>query len=254
MPKMFLEPVPLAENAFEVGDGQAEEMSGRARAPLTPALSRRERGTLEPAQHKRVTDPAADVAAWLVSARGWEPAPLPPPVEKDLDELALLYLKASFPADVAAAYLKSGIPAAALADAPADARLLAAPVDGPKKLHYVGGGAPFAAAAATAVTTFPALRRWCPSGRSSPTGGGNRRRSWPSSKSTATWGRLPTCLDPPMTHQGRLATCPTTNRPARAFSLPPCWSIAARGSSGRSCGLREALTSSRRPKSRISSS
>ena len=117
------------------------------------------------AKPPRMTDPAADIAAWLLTAgqgRGDEslpahgtggeggakraapspPAPLPSngrgEQDADLDELALQLLRTSLPADRATEYLKSGVPTSVAEQAQPDAAILNAPVTLEKKLEYVG--------------------------------------------------------------------------------------------------------------------
>jgi cbb3-type cytochrome oxidase cytochrome c subunit len=85
-----------------------------------------------------MTDPAADLAAYLLSSYEWQPKEYPTLVEADLDELALLHLTKSYPKDVAKEYLQEGIPASAAAQAEGDARELVGPITREKKLRYVG--------------------------------------------------------------------------------------------------------------------
>ncbi len=85
-----------------------------------------------------VSDPAADLAAWLTSYRDWKPPSAPALSATDLDQLALQHLAASFPAAEAAEYLQTGIPASRADQVQGDERLLQAPLDRQKKLQYVG--------------------------------------------------------------------------------------------------------------------
>ncbi|MBX9788331.1 MAG: hypothetical protein K2Y37_05405 [Pirellulales bacterium] len=103
---------------------------------------------LEPIKQKidgqdRVTDPAADIAAYLLAPRDGdaEYKPLVPeqlPAEADLNELVLLHLKKAFTEVQAEKYLKEGIPADRAADVPADERELTAPLTAEKKFEYIG--------------------------------------------------------------------------------------------------------------------
>jgi cytochrome c551/c552 len=103
------------------------------------------------ANRRRMTDPAADIAAWLLTAgqgRGVGPQSrggnsLPSPAngkekEADVDELAIQLLRTSLPSDLAAEYLKLGVPAGVAEQAQPDAAILSAPVTLEKKLQYVG--------------------------------------------------------------------------------------------------------------------
>jgi len=90
----------------------------------------------------RVEDAAADIAAYLLSSKDGELPALPPLVESDLDELALVYLRTTFSPDVAARHLREGIPASMAAEIPPDAAELLGPMTPAdrldKKLRYVG--------------------------------------------------------------------------------------------------------------------
>jgi cbb3-type cytochrome oxidase cytochrome c subunit len=86
----------------------------------------------------RATDPAADIAAWLLGDKEGPPEPLAPLVPTDLDELVLMQLRASFPPARAAEYLQQGIPQSLAAQISGDAALLLGPITAEKKLHYLG--------------------------------------------------------------------------------------------------------------------
>ncbi len=89
----------------------------------------------------RLADPAADIAAYLMASKDWEPKALPPLVEADLDELALLYLSKTY-AREAAKYVREGIPASMAGEIPPDAAELLGPITPEnkigRKLRYVG--------------------------------------------------------------------------------------------------------------------
>jgi cytochrome c2 len=108
MPALTLEPIPL----------DAKDPAGAAKVPRT--------------------DPAADIAAWLLTSKDWHPESSPPLVETDLDQLALLYLRLSFPTSQATAYLAQGIPASLANRIAGDEQWLLAPITVQKKLQYVG--------------------------------------------------------------------------------------------------------------------
>lgn len=93
---------------------------------------------LVPKEAGKVSDPAVDIAEYLLSPAEWKPAALPPLVEADLDELALLHLAKSYPKDVAQRHLREGFVESAVARLPADAEELVGPVTLQKKLRYVG--------------------------------------------------------------------------------------------------------------------
>jgi len=95
-------------------------------------------GTSAGGNKPRFTDPAADIAAYLVTSGGWEPRAMPALVEADLDELAVLYLSKTFPKQLAVQYLREGVPKSAAGESGGDADELSAPVTREKKLRYVG--------------------------------------------------------------------------------------------------------------------
>ncbi len=93
----------------------------------------------------KVSDPAADVAAFLLASRdGWKAGDAPTVVEKDLDELAAEYLRGSFTHRQTEDYLKNGIPAKLRDQLKVDEKLLVqsdgmTPADNERhKLLYVG--------------------------------------------------------------------------------------------------------------------
>ena len=86
----------------------------------------------------RMTDPAADLAAYLLSATGWQPKPIPPLVEADLDDLAVLHLSKTFPESRARQYVERGIPPSMADVAQGDDAELLGPINLRKKLRYVG--------------------------------------------------------------------------------------------------------------------
>lgn len=91
-----------------------------------------------------VTDPAADIAAYLLgSSQAWEPKAQPPAVddiEADLDELAFLYLSGTFTQSQARKYLDNGIPESLAASLKGDEVVLVGEgqMSVEKKLNYVG--------------------------------------------------------------------------------------------------------------------
>ena len=103
MPNPFLEPLPAAE----------------ARSQPAP-------------------DPAADIAAWLLSSARWQPRAQSPLNPTDLDALLLEYLRTVFPERQAAQIVRDGIPAAEAGQISGDARILLGPPSAEKKLRYVG--------------------------------------------------------------------------------------------------------------------
>lgn len=95
---------------------------------------------LEPIQHKegplagKQTDPAADIAAFLLAPREadeqaaepdtWQPKELPGLNKQDLDELVMIYLSATFPQSQARMYVEQGIPRELAAELKGDEREL----------------------------------------------------------------------------------------------------------------------------------
>lgn len=91
-----------------------------------------------------VTDPAADIAAFLLSGgESWEPKATPPDAEslaEPLDELAFLYLTGSFTERQARKYLADGIPESIASSLKGDETILVGEGEMTleKKLTYVG--------------------------------------------------------------------------------------------------------------------
>ncbi|MEX0678993.1 MAG: PDZ domain-containing protein [Pirellulales bacterium] len=88
-------------------------------------------------------DPAADIAAFLLSSGGWEPANVPPRElnEADrqaLEDLALEYLQSTFSKRQAREYLTNGIPARMRNELKGDEVELVGEMSIEKKLRYVG--------------------------------------------------------------------------------------------------------------------
>ena len=85
---------------------------------------------------------AADIAAYLMASKDWEPKALPPLMDADLDELAVLYLSKVYPQETAAKYVRDGIPASIAGEMPPDVAELLGPMTPEnrtaKKLRYVG--------------------------------------------------------------------------------------------------------------------
>ena len=123
MPNLLLEPIPLP-TPKEDGD-QAEGTDG-------------EEATDAPASQPRITDPAADVAAYLLQGGRWKARELPPWKTKDLDELVLLHLSESFPGNLARQYRANGIPEELAGQVQVDAAELLGEMTQRKKLRYVG--------------------------------------------------------------------------------------------------------------------
>jgi cytochrome c2 len=65
--------------------------------------------TVDGRQVPKTTDPAADIAAFLFSLKGWEPLPTPAVVQKDVDDLAYMHLGKAYRAADAQEYLAKGI-------------------------------------------------------------------------------------------------------------------------------------------------
>ena len=89
-------------------------------------------------QGGRFTDPAADIAAYLLDAAEMELPQIPELIETDLDELALAHLSTVFPGKLAEQYLTKGIPPEPDADVSDDVVELRGPIEIEKKLRYVG--------------------------------------------------------------------------------------------------------------------
>ena len=100
-------------------------------------------------EQSRWSDPAADLAAYLLgrnalpgspdsSAIGVPQAQEAPVPSEDLNELALLHLSKTYPPQLAQEYLTQGIPEAMADQLPGDVRELLGPPSLDKKLRYVG--------------------------------------------------------------------------------------------------------------------
>ncbi len=89
-------------------------------------------------QGGRFTDPAADIAAYLLQSADRELPDTPKFVESDLDELALTHLSKTFSPDLARQYLDRGIPPEMAGDISGDVVELLGEIDLEKKLRYVG--------------------------------------------------------------------------------------------------------------------
>ncbi len=95
---------------------------------------------LEPIDHGdgTVTDPAADIAAYLMQSKGWEPLSEEPLSEEVLDELVLSHLTGAFTRRQATQYLSMGIPEEMASQLTGDEVELLGGIDRQKKLNYVG--------------------------------------------------------------------------------------------------------------------
>jgi cytochrome c2 len=85
-----------------------------------------------------LSDPAADLAAYLLASRDYEPVHVPALIETDLDALALEHLSKTYPKQQAEQYLAEGIPASMADQVQGDARELIGPITRDKKIRYVG--------------------------------------------------------------------------------------------------------------------
>jgi cytochrome c2 len=122
MPSPLLAPTPL--------EGAGGDVPSQVSNPKSEILN--------PKSEIRMTDPAADVAAYLLEGRGWQPRKPAPLNERDLDELALLHLGKVYGAQLARRYLKEGIGDSAADRVPGDAAELQGEITVEKKLRYVG--------------------------------------------------------------------------------------------------------------------
>lgn len=86
MPDLQLNPVPVMDAA---GKPVMEEVDGE--------------------QVAKTTDPAADIAAYLLSLEGWEPIPTPELNDRDLDELTRMHLHQAYRESEVEEILKSGL-------------------------------------------------------------------------------------------------------------------------------------------------
>ena len=78
-------------------------------------------------------DPAADIAAYLLSFTDWQPDPAPPLDEKALDEMVFQHLASSVTERKAKEWIAGGIPANEAAERRGDDLLLAAPISTDKR-------------------------------------------------------------------------------------------------------------------------
>ncbi len=86
MPNLMLDPVAEVD---PTGKPIVEEVDGK--------------------QVPKTTDPAADIAAYLLSLGGWEPTPTPQLNAKDVDALAFMHLSKAYRASEATEILKNGL-------------------------------------------------------------------------------------------------------------------------------------------------
>lgn len=117
MPNPLLEPVVLAEEEADKG-------------ATKPAATK-------PAEPRR-SDPAADLAAYLLASAGWQAEASPAVSEADIDELALVSLSKTFPKQLAEQYVREGIPESVADQVRGDSRELVGKMTLAKKLRYVG--------------------------------------------------------------------------------------------------------------------
>lgn len=85
-----------------------------------------------------VSDPAADVTAYLMASQGWQAPAVPALNEADLDQLALEHLSNTFTARQAKEYLQKGIPESRAGELKGDEVVLLGSINREKKLTYVG--------------------------------------------------------------------------------------------------------------------
>lgn len=117
MPNPLLEPVVLAEEEADKG-------------ATKPAATK-------PPKPRR-SDPAADLAAYLVASAGWQAEASPGVSEADIDELALASLSKTFPKQLAEQYLREGIPESVAGQERGDSQELVGQMTLAKKLRYLG--------------------------------------------------------------------------------------------------------------------
>jgi mono/diheme cytochrome c family protein len=107
MPDLFLDPVKVLENSGKVVE--AKDAQGNP-IPMKDEEGRAAKSPDGRPQNKaQMTDPAADIAAYLLSLQGWQPKPVSEVVKKDLDELAESHLAKAFRPSLAKRYLVEGI-------------------------------------------------------------------------------------------------------------------------------------------------
>lgn len=85
-----------------------------------------------------VTDPADDIAAYLLASTGWQPEAVPELDGAALDELALMYLRGAFTQRESERYLSEGIPEEMAGSLKGDELELVGRITEQKKLLYVG--------------------------------------------------------------------------------------------------------------------
>jgi len=85
----------------------------------------------------KMTDPVADLVAYLLAAKGHTLDASPPPPDADLDELVLAHLAVRYTRDEAKRIVDHGLWPQQLAAATDDQCELIAPISRRKKLHYV---------------------------------------------------------------------------------------------------------------------
>ena len=87
---------------------------------------------------RRMSDPAADLAAYLLESKGEQLEPFPPINEADLDALTRSHLVKQFSSTETDKILAQGIPAEEASEGLGDAIELLEPISKEKKLRYVG--------------------------------------------------------------------------------------------------------------------
>ena len=141
----------------------------------------------------KLTDPAADIAAFLLGSRqDWKPTDVP---ARELDEARsealdawrwsickTAFTRAARPKQ----YLKTGIPESRRGELKGDEVELVGDDDRPKRSCATSAAARSASTAAPAATTFPASKTPSRSAPAWPTGPARRPTSWPSSRSSST--------------------------------------------------------------------
>ena len=86
----------------------------------------------------QVSDPAADVTAFLLDSKGWTPGAVPALDEAALDDLVLLHLTGTFARSQAERFLEEGIPESMAGNLKGDEIEMVGPMSREKKLAYVG--------------------------------------------------------------------------------------------------------------------
>jgi mono/diheme cytochrome c family protein len=107
MPDLFLDPVEVREPSGKIVE--AKDAGGNP-VPVKNAEGQDAKtDDRRPKNKSLMTDPAADIAAYLLSLQGWQPKPVSDVVAKDLDELAESHLAKAFRPSLAKKYLAEGI-------------------------------------------------------------------------------------------------------------------------------------------------